>query len=34
MERKGVSPDYARREVRRRATLYGALMVRWATPTA
>ncbi len=26
-ERKGVSPDYARREVRRRATLYGALMV-------
>ena len=27
MERKGVSPDYARREVRRRATLYGALMV-------
>ncbi|TXG97423.1 MAG: NADP-dependent malic enzyme, partial [Rhodocyclaceae bacterium] len=28
MERKGVSPDYARREVRRRATLYGALMVR------
>ncbi|HJW26344.1 MAG TPA: NADP-dependent malic enzyme [Rhodocyclaceae bacterium] len=27
-ERKGVSPDYARREVRRRATLYGALMVR------
>ena len=28
MERKGISPDYARREVRRRATLYGALMVR------
>jgi malate dehydrogenase (oxaloacetate-decarboxylating)(NADP+) len=28
MERKGVSPDYARREVRRRATLYGSLMVR------
>jgi malate dehydrogenase (oxaloacetate-decarboxylating)(NADP+) len=28
MERKGVSPDYARREIRRRATLYGALMVR------
>jgi malate dehydrogenase (oxaloacetate-decarboxylating)(NADP+) len=28
MERKGVSPDYAKREVRRRATLYGALMVR------
>ncbi len=28
MERKGVSPDYARREVRRRATLYGALMVK------
>ncbi len=28
MERRGVSPDYARREVRRRATLYGALMVR------
>ncbi|MBS1191195.1 MAG: Phosphate acetyl/butaryl transferase:Malic enzyme, N-terminal:Malic enzyme, NAD-binding protein [Rhodocyclaceae bacterium] len=27
-ERKGVSPDYARREIRRRATLYGALMVR------
>ena len=27
MERKGVSPDYARREVRRRATLYGSLMV-------
>ena len=27
-ERKGVSPDYARREVRRRATLYGSLMVR------
>ncbi len=27
MERKGVAPDYARREVRRRATLYGALMV-------
>jgi malate dehydrogenase (oxaloacetate-decarboxylating)(NADP+) len=27
-ERKGVSPDYAKREVRRRATLYGALMVR------
>ena len=26
-ERKGVSPDYARREVRRRATLYGSLMV-------
>ena len=28
MERRGVSPDYARREIRRRATLYGALMVR------
>ncbi|HEX5803520.1 MAG TPA: phosphate acyltransferase, partial [Azospira sp.] len=28
MERKGVSVDYARREIRRRATLYGALMVR------
>ncbi|WP_412481098.1 NADP-dependent malic enzyme [Azonexus sp. IMCC34839] len=28
MERKGVSPDYARREVRRRNTLYGALMVK------
>ena len=28
MERKGVSPDYARREIRRRATLYGSLMVR------
>ncbi|WP_281983520.1 NADP-dependent malic enzyme [Azonexus hydrophilus] len=28
MQRKGVSPDYARREVRRRNTLYGALMVR------
>ncbi|WP_306602765.1 NADP-dependent malic enzyme [Azonexus sp.] len=28
MERQGVSPDYARREVRRRNTLYGALMVR------
>ncbi|MGE5490964.1 MAG: NADP-dependent malic enzyme [Actinomycetota bacterium] len=27
-ERKGVSPDYARREIRRRATLYGSLMVR------
>ena len=27
MERKGVSPDYARREIRRRATLYAALMV-------
>ena len=27
-ERKGVSPDYARREIRRRATLYGALMVK------
>ena len=27
MERKGVSPDYAKREVRRRATLYGSLMV-------
>ena len=27
-ERRGVSPDYARREIRRRATLYGALMVR------
>ncbi len=26
-ERKGVSPDFARREVRRRATLYGSLMV-------
>ncbi len=26
-ERKGVSPDYARREIRRRATLFGALMV-------
>ena len=25
-ERKGVSPDYARREIRRRATLFGALM--------
>jgi len=28
MERKGVSVDYAKREVRRRATLFGALMVR------
>jgi malate dehydrogenase (oxaloacetate-decarboxylating)(NADP+) len=28
MERKGVSPNYARREIRRRATLYGALMVQ------
>lgn len=28
MERRGVSPDFARREVRRRATLLGALMVR------
>ena len=28
MERKGIAPDYARREVRRRATLYGSLMVR------
>ena len=28
MERRGVSPDYARREIRRRASLYGALMVR------
>jgi malate dehydrogenase (oxaloacetate-decarboxylating)(NADP+) len=28
MERKGVSPDYAQREVRRRTTLYGSLMVR------
>jgi malate dehydrogenase (oxaloacetate-decarboxylating)(NADP+) len=27
MERKGVSPDYARREIRRRATLYASLMV-------
>lgn len=27
MERRGISPDYARREIRRRATLYGALMV-------
>ena len=27
MERKGVSPDYARREICRRATLFGALMV-------
>jgi malate dehydrogenase (oxaloacetate-decarboxylating)(NADP+) len=27
MERKGVSVDYARREIRRRATLYGSLMV-------
>jgi malate dehydrogenase (oxaloacetate-decarboxylating)(NADP+) len=27
MERKGISLDYARREVQRRATLYGALMV-------
>ena len=27
MERKGISPDYARREISRRATLYGALMV-------
>lgn len=27
-ERKGISPDYARREVRRRNTLYGSLMVR------
>ena len=28
MERKGVSADYAQREVRRRATLFGSLMVR------
>jgi len=28
MERKGVAADYAQREVRRRATLFGALMVR------
>jgi malate dehydrogenase (oxaloacetate-decarboxylating)(NADP+) len=28
MERKGISPDYAKREVRRRATLYAALMVQ------
>jgi len=28
MERKGVSPNYARREIRRRATLYAALMVQ------
>ena len=28
MERKGVSPEFARREVRRRNTLYGALMVK------
>jgi malate dehydrogenase (oxaloacetate-decarboxylating)(NADP+) len=28
MERRGVSPDFARLEVRRRNTLYGALMVR------
>lgn len=28
MERKGVSPDYAKREIRRRATLYAALMVK------
>ena len=28
MERKGVSPNYARREIRRRASLYGALMVQ------
>jgi malate dehydrogenase (oxaloacetate-decarboxylating)(NADP+) len=28
MERRGVSVDYAKREVRRRATLWGALMVR------
>ena len=28
MERKGVSEDYAKREVRRRATLFGSLMVR------
>jgi len=27
MERKGVSPEFARREVRRRNTLYGSLMV-------
>ena len=27
MERQGVAPEYARREIRRRATLYGALMV-------
>lgn len=26
-ERRGVAPDYARREIRRRATLYGSLMV-------
>ncbi|MFC5302390.1 NADP-dependent malic enzyme [Azospira restricta] len=28
MERQGVSVDYAKREIRRRATLFGALMVR------
>jgi malate dehydrogenase (oxaloacetate-decarboxylating)(NADP+) len=28
MERRGVSADYAKREVRRRATLFGSLMVR------
>ena len=28
MERKGVSSDFARREVRRRASLFGAMMVR------
>ncbi|MCL2829280.1 MAG: NADP-dependent malic enzyme [Betaproteobacteria bacterium] len=28
MERNGITPDYAQREVRRRATLYSALMVR------
>ncbi|EXI73622.1 MAG TPA: NADP-dependent malic enzyme [Candidatus Accumulibacter phosphatis] len=28
MERKGVSADFARREVRRRASLFGAMMVR------
>lgn len=27
MERKGISTDYAQREIRRRATLYGSLMV-------
>ena len=27
-ERKGVSPEFAKREIRRRATLYGSLMVR------
>ena len=29
MERKGVSVDYARREVRRRATLFGSLLVKF-----